>query len=251
MQGAPEATILDFIIPGTPEAVIAGNDIRAKVPLAADLTKLAPVYHTGSPQVTGKPASGTAANFTRPQTYTVTAADGSTRRYTVTVTKALGALSVTNPGFETFDTSGPYDRSMESNPTGATWTFKKIDGELGIRDLLQSGGAPPAPDGSRHCLFMRGPGNSISQPITFDKGSYTISFDAVKRSGYEKSAAPLIITIDSHPVFTLEPAKITEAWASYTSPAFPVTPGTHTLAISLGQGEGMDMLDNISLHLTK
>jgi peptidoglycan/xylan/chitin deacetylase (PgdA/CDA1 family) len=251
LQGAPVATILDFVIPGTPGAVISGNEIRVTVPLATDLTKLAPIYHTGSAQVTGKPASGAPANLTRPQSYTVTAADGSTRRYLVTVTKTLGAVTVTTPGFETFDSTGDYDTTMESNPSGAIWTFKKIDGELGIRDLLKSGGAPPAPDGSRHCVFMRGPGNGISQKITFDKGSYTISFDAVKRSGYEKTAAPLLCTIDGVPVFTLEPSKITEAWASYTSPAFPVTAGPHVLALSLGQGDGMDMLDNVALHFSK
>ncbi len=251
LKGAPIATILDFVIPGAPEATISGNDIRVTVPLATDLTKLAPIYHTGSPQVTGKPASGALNNFTRPQTYTVTAADGTTRRYLVTVTKTPGTTVITNPGFEQFDSTGEFDKTMESNPSGATWIFKKTDGELGIRDLIQSGGAPPAPDGSRHCVFMRGPGNGISQTITFDKGNYTISFDAVKRSGYEKTAAPLKVTIDGVPVFTLEPSKITEAWASYTSPVFPVTAGPHVLGFSLGAGEGMDMLDNLALHYQK
>ena len=251
LKGGPIATILDFVIPGAPEAAISDDEIRVTVPLATDLTKLAPTYNTGSPQVKGKPASGSINDFTRPQTYTISAPDGSTRRYLVKVTRTLGAVVITNPGFEKFNTTGEYDNSMESNPSGATWTFTKRQGELGIRDLIGSGGAPPPPDGSRHCVFMRGPGNGVSQSITFDKGTYKVSFDAVKRNGYEKTAAPLRVTIDNVPVFALEPSQIAETWASYTSPVFPVTAGIHTIAFTLGEGDGMDMIDNVAIKYCK
>ena len=253
LKGGPIATLLDFVIPGTPDAVITGNDVRVTVPLATDLTKLAPVYHTGSPQVTGKPASGTINDFSKPQSYVITAPDGTTRRYTVTVAKALGTAVVTNPGFEEFDSKGDYDIAKETNPTGATWVFKKTEsnGELGIRDLKKGGGAPPAPDGSRHCAFMRGTGNGVSQTITFDKGNYTVTLDAVKRSGYEKTAAAIRVTIDGSAVFTIDVPQITEKWASYASPAFPVSAGPHTFAITLGEGGGMDMVDHVAIHYQK
>ena len=253
LKGGPVATLLEFVIPGAPEAMISGNDVRVTVPVATDLTKLAPVYRTGSPQVTGKPASGSINDFSRPQSYVITAPDGTTRRYTVTVTKTLGTTVVTNPGFEQFDTNGEFDNARETNPSGATWVFRKENGngELGIRDLRKGGGAPPAPDGSRHCVFMRGTGNGVSQTITFDKGNYTVTLDAVKRSGYEKTAAALRVTIDGTAVFTIDVPRITEKWASYTSPAFPVTPGPHSFAITLGEGGGMDMVDNIALHYQK
>jgi len=254
LQGGPVATILEFGFPGAPEAAISGNEIRVKVPLATDLTKLAPVYETGSPQVKGQPASGGVGNFTRPQTYTVTASDGSTRRYVVTVTPTLGAVAVTNRSFEKFDTTGAdYDNTMETKPSGTTWIFQKgrNDGELGIRDLIEAPSAPRPPDGTRHAVFMRGAGNGISQTITFDKGNYTLSLDAVKRNGYEKTAAPLKITLDGTPVFTIEPSQIAERWASYTSPVFPVSAGVHTLGIALGEGDGMDIIDNVQLHYGK
>lgn len=98
---------------------------------------------------------------------------------------------------------------------------------------------------------MRGAGNGISQSITFDKGSYAVSFDAVKRSGYEKSAAPLKVTLDGVPVFALESSQITEKWASHTSPVFQVAAGLHTLAITLGEGDGMDLIDNVKLVFKK
>jgi len=101
LQGGPIATVVDFVFPGMPEAVISGNEIRVKVPLATDVTKLAPTYRTGSPQVTGTPASGSTKDFTKPQTYTITAADGPTRTFVVTVTPTLGAVGVSNHSFDT------------------------------------------------------------------------------------------------------------------------------------------------------
>ena len=250
LQGRPIATLLEFGFPGAPEGTISGNEIHVKVPLAADLTKLAPIYDTGSAEVTGDPASGAPNDFTRPQTYTITAEDGSTRRYLVTVTPTKGAVVVTNPGFEKFDSSGPHDITMLTNPSGATWVFTRPgnQGELGIKDLIKSPSAPPPPDGSRHSVFMRGPGNGVSQTITFDQGNYTVSLDVVKRRGYEKSAAPLKVTIDEVPVLTLASDQISEQWAGFTSPVFAIAAGPHTLAITLGAGEGMDLIDNVAIR---
>ena len=53
------------------------------VPYGTDLTKLAPAY-TVSAMASGSPASGTLRNFSTPQTYTLTAQDGSTKVHTVT-----------------------------------------------------------------------------------------------------------------------------------------------------------------------
>jgi len=253
LQGGPIATLLEFGFPGAPEATIAGNEIHVQVPLAADLTKLAPIYDTGSPQVKGQPASGSINNFSKPQTYVITAADGSTRRYLVTVTPTLGAVVVSNPSFENSATAGAHDNTMETKPSAAAWTFIKPNngGELGIRDLVEAASAPRPPDGSRHAVFMRGAGNGISQTLTFDKGSYTVSFDAVKRNGYEKTAAPLKVTLDGAPVLTVESSQIAEKWAHYTSPALPVAAGAHTLAFTLGDGDGMDLIDNVALHFSR
>jgi uncharacterized protein YjdB len=75
--------------------------ITVTVPYGTDVTSLVPtIEHTG---VSTSPASGTPQDFTNPVTYTVTAADGSTAEYEVTVTIAsnseasLTSLAV-NPG---------------------------------------------------------------------------------------------------------------------------------------------------------
>ena len=250
LQGDPVATVIEFGIPGAPDGEISGNEIRMKVPLATDLTNLVATYDTGSSLVKGKPASGSVVNFTRPQTYTITAPDQSSRTYRVTVTPTLGAVAVSNPDFERFDGLDEQNATQTENPMGVAWSFNKKDhnGEIGIKDLIASPSAPPSPNGSRHIVYMRGAGNSISQRIVFDQGNYTISFDAVKRNGYEKTAAPLNVTIDGAPVFALESSKITERWASYLSPAFPVTAGSHVLAFNLGAGDGMDIIDNVELR---
>ena len=54
------------------------------VPYGTAVTNLAPTY-TVSPFASGSPVSGTSRNFTTPQTYTITAQNGSTKVYTVTV----------------------------------------------------------------------------------------------------------------------------------------------------------------------
>ena len=253
LKGGPIATILDFVFPGMPEAAISGMSIRVKVPLSTDLTKLAPTYNTGSPRVTGKPASGSVNNFTKPQTYTITAADGSTKSYVVTVTLTLGAVGVPNHSFEKFDVLSEYGETIGKNPPGATWSFKQLknDGEVGINLLTGPISAPPAPDGTRHSGFIRGAGNGISQSINFDKGNYTVSFDTVRRRGYSPISTPLTVSIDGAPVYTVDASRITDAWGSYTSPIFAVTSGAHTLAFTLGAGDGMDLIDNVVINYCK
>ncbi|QHV97897.1 RCC1 domain-containing protein [Spirosoma endbachense] len=67
--------------------------ISATVANGTDLTKLVPTI-TISAKATVSPASGVATNFTNPVTYTVTAEDGTSSMYTVTV--ELGAAPKSN-----------------------------------------------------------------------------------------------------------------------------------------------------------
>jgi hypothetical protein len=72
---------------------ISGNTIMIEVPDGTDLTSLAPVI-TVSAGASVNPQSGTAANFSTPQTYTVTAADGTSRAYTVTVANPAPMITI-------------------------------------------------------------------------------------------------------------------------------------------------------------
>lgn len=85
--------ILTFGFPELPAGTFNGTQISVTVPYGTDLTALAPVY-TLSPLAICVPAPGAVGDFTTPQTYTVTAQDGRTQTYTVTVTAGPSPFSV-------------------------------------------------------------------------------------------------------------------------------------------------------------
>ena len=79
--------ILTFAFGISGNATISGTNITKYLPSSANVTNLAPTFTT-SFFSTASPASGTARDFTFPQTYTITAEDGSTKTYTVSVALA-------------------------------------------------------------------------------------------------------------------------------------------------------------------
>ncbi|MBO0593401.1 PKD domain-containing protein, partial [Cellulophaga sp. E16_2] len=82
VEGNEAKDITDFIIDGV-DGVITGTNISLTLPAGTDVTALSPTFtHTGT---FVNPASGVAQDFTNPVDYTVTAADGTTQIYTVTV----------------------------------------------------------------------------------------------------------------------------------------------------------------------
>ncbi|MDR2418435.1 MAG: leucine-rich repeat protein [Treponema sp.] len=78
-----EKAVTAFSINGVP-GVITGANISVTLPYGTAVTSLAPVIAL-SPKASVIPASGAARNFTGPLVYTVTAEDGTTQTYTVTV----------------------------------------------------------------------------------------------------------------------------------------------------------------------
>jgi|GEM_PF-1545151 len=85
LNSAKEITA--FSILGLPGTIDITNHITLVVPYDTGLLALTPtITITGN---TVSPASGVQNDFTSPQTYTVRAADGSTKDYLVTVTEAL------------------------------------------------------------------------------------------------------------------------------------------------------------------
>lgn len=89
--------ILTYGLPGL-TAVISGTDIAWMLPYGMAKTSLAPAY-TVSTFATGAPVSGSTNNFTTPQAVIITAQDGSTQTYTVTVTSAPDWQAVINVNY--------------------------------------------------------------------------------------------------------------------------------------------------------
>ena len=84
---SPAKNMLSFEVPGSTSTDIAGTRIIVYVPAKTDVKSMAPTF-TVSPLATAMPPSGSGRDFTQPQTYTVTAQDGSLQTYTVAVVKS-------------------------------------------------------------------------------------------------------------------------------------------------------------------
>ncbi|MCX6877007.1 MAG: autotransporter-associated beta strand repeat-containing protein [Verrucomicrobia bacterium] len=129
--------MLTVVFPGLPAALIAGTDISLTVPYWTKVSALAPTY-TVSPLATGSPPSGTVRDFTSPQAYTVTAQDGTTKVYTVTVNVA--------PPIEMNGLALWLDASQLSGvPAGQqvnTWTDRSGQNNHAIRQGGSSAGYP-------------------------------------------------------------------------------------------------------------
>jgi hypothetical protein len=132
-------TAFSIVSPVTATGTITGTSIAVTVPYGANVTALVATFTTTGKSVsvngTAQTSGTTPNNFTSPVVYMVTAADGSTQNYTVTVTaalnsaKAITAFSFTSPAATgvitqsnfTIAVTLPYGSSL-ANPLVATFT---------------------------------------------------------------------------------------------------------------------------------
>ena len=79
--------VLTFTLPGARSVAISRSRIAVNVPTGSDVKALAPTF-TLSPFATAEPASAVARDFTKSQTYKITAQDGSSHAVAVAVVKS-------------------------------------------------------------------------------------------------------------------------------------------------------------------
>ncbi len=90
-QITSDKNITDFVVNGV-HGTITSNTVTLTLPFGTDLSALTPAISITGESIS--PSSGVTGDFTNPVVYTVTAADGSTFNYTVTITAALASANV-------------------------------------------------------------------------------------------------------------------------------------------------------------
>src|SRR5204863_328943 len=125
-------------------------------------------------------------------------------------------------GFETPSVgSGAYVYDPASSP----WTFVGQAGVSGNGSGFTPGN-PAAPQGSQ-VAFLQNAG-SFSQQPTLAAGTYAVSFSAAQRAAYQSSSQTFNVLIDGVAVRTIKPSGT--SYVTYTTGAFTVAAGIHTLA---------------------
>ena len=252
---------------GASFAVSRGSTVRA-VDLVGNLSTDSPAVSQSSPLL----AAGIAARFTtqlagtglacretpgRPGYLEFYATDASITGFTMTplnpttgdypigtrsanALSALGffaeqtaALELGNGSFE-----GPYAGTSSTpyvvNPSGGQWVF------TGTSGLARNGSewyTPLAPDGQQ-AAFIEDKGSITQTLYDLPAGTYQLSFTAIQRS--DVAATGLNVLVDGTVVMTVAAEDLlAAAWQQYTSPAFMLPQGNHTIAfVGLGDTTG-------------
>ncbi len=131
------------------------------------------------------------------------------------------------------------------NPDGAPWTYSDHSGVAGNGSAFTAGN-PSAPVGTQ-VAFIQTTG-TLSQTVTFTADTYTISFDAAQRGNNQASSQTIEVLVDGSMVGIVTPNST--SYVSYTTNAFTVTAGTHTVqfvGLNPNGGDNTAFLDNASI----
>jgi hypothetical protein len=122
------------------------------------------------------------------------------------------------------------------NPSGSAWTFSSQSG-IASNNSPFTAGNPSAPQGTQVAFLQRN--GSISQHVTgWAAGSYVITFDAAQRENYQASQQNFNVLVDGTVVGSFTPSST--SYRSYSTAAFTVTAGAHTIAFQALDSAGGD-----------
>jgi hypothetical protein len=155
----------------------------------------------------------------------------------------IGTLPPPTIGDPDFSEASVGAGNYVSDPTGSAWTFSGAG--VSGNDSPFTSGNPNAPVGSQVAFLQNL--DSITQSVAgWAAGSYTISFDAAARGNWG-GLNNFEVLIDGTVVGTFEPT--TTSYQIYTTNAFTVASGTHTiefLGLNTAGGDDTDFLDNVT-----
>jgi hypothetical protein len=133
-------------------------------------------------------------------------------------------VPIANPSFET---PGTTNYVFDPAGSGVGWTFA---GNTGIQRNGSSWGAASAPDGVQ-TAFIRYTG-SVSQTLSLNAGSYTLSFKAARRNCCTVPyGQPIKVTLDGIQIGALITPSTT-SFATFNIAFSVASSGSHTLSFS-------------------
>jgi hypothetical protein len=151
-----------------------------------------------------------------------------------------------DPGFETPAVGTGTADAFQYNPSSSPWTFSDGSGVAGNGSGFTDGN-PDAPQGTQ-VAFLQGYG-SASQPVTFDAGTYSISFLAAQRQNVQYSSQTFEVLIDDTVVGTYTPESTN--YTGYATASFTVKAGSHTITFVGTDPDGQDntaFLDQVRIN---
>src|SRR5262249_59740517 len=113
------------------------------------------------------------------------------------------------------------------DPTGTPWSYSGSAGAADNGSGFTSGN-PAAPEG-RQVGFLQMTG-SFSQAATLAAGSYQITFQAAQRGNFNQGGQDFRVLVDGVVVGTFKPG--TAGYAGFTTAAFTVAAGAHTITFA-------------------
>jgi hypothetical protein len=177
--------------------------------------------------------------------------------YSVSATGNVGNIFAGDPGpvaalqgggFEAPNVGSGNYVAFQYDPAGTPWTFSGHAGVSGNGSGFTSGN-PGAPEGGQVAFLQsyRQATGSISQTVTLDAGTYSVSFQAARRAN-NGGAQTFQVLIDGTAIGTFTPAST--SYVGYQTAAFSVAAGSHTLSfqsLSANGGDNTAFLDAVQL----
>ena len=135
---------------------------------------------------------------------------------------------------------------FQYRPTGSPWAFAG-DAGIAANGSGFTSGNPPAPEGTQ-VAFLQTTG-SFSQAVAgWAAGSYQLTFDAAQRGNYQASRQDFQVLVDGVVVGTFTPSGT--SYQTYTTAAFTVTAGSHTITfqgLNTAGGDNTAFIDQIAI----
>ncbi len=151
--------------------------------------------------------------------------------------------AVGDSGFETVQVGAG---KFAYDPAGSAWTFTGPAG-ISANGSGFTSGNPAAPQGTQ-VAFVQEKGSFTQSVAGWAVGSYAISFDAARRGNAGKSVEDFEVLVDGYVVGTFKPTGT--SYQTYTTAAFTVTAGAHTiefLGLDTAGGDNTAFLDDVAV----